>query len=57
VGFGGIVVKDETPEATARFVARAIDRGVNYFDVGPSYGNAEERLGPALAPYRESVCS
>ena len=33
-------------------VAEAIDRGVNYFDVAPSYGNAEERLGPALEPYR-----
>jgi aryl-alcohol dehydrogenase-like predicted oxidoreductase len=28
---------------------------VNYFDVAPSYGNAEERLGPALAPYRDRV--
>ncbi len=28
---------------------------MNYFDVAPSYGNAEERLGPALAPYRKNV--
>src|SRR5574340_1626482 len=41
-------------EASAR-VAHAIDRGVNYFDVAPSYGNSEERLGPALAPYRKQV--
>ena len=34
---------------------RAIDCGVNYFDVAPSYGNAEERLGPALEPYRAQV--
>jgi aryl-alcohol dehydrogenase-like predicted oxidoreductase len=34
-------------------VAEAVDRGVNYFDVAPSYGNAQERLGPALAPYRK----
>lgn len=57
VGFGGIVVMKETPESAARLVARAIDRGINYFDVAPSYGNgeAEERLGPALEPYRNSV--
>jgi len=56
VGFGGIVVKDETPEDAKRFVAMAVEnRGVNYFDVAPSYGNAEERLGPALEPYRDSV--
>jgi aryl-alcohol dehydrogenase-like predicted oxidoreductase len=34
-------------------VAEAVDRGVNYFDVAPYYGNAQERLGPALKPYRE----
>jgi aryl-alcohol dehydrogenase-like predicted oxidoreductase len=55
IGFGGIVVKD-VPQAEAdRSVAEAFDRGVNYFDVAPSYGDAEERLGPALAPYRDRV--
>lgn len=24
-----------------------------YFDVAPTYGNAEERLGPALKPFRD----
>jgi len=52
IGFGGIVVMNEETGAAAKIVAEAVDRGVNYFDVAPSYGNAEERLGPALAPYR-----
>jgi aryl-alcohol dehydrogenase-like predicted oxidoreductase len=55
VGFGGILVMDETPADASRFVAAAIERGINYFDVAPSYGNAEERLGPALEPYRKGV--
>ena len=55
VGFGGIVVMNETPESARSLVKQAIERGVNYFDVAPSYGNAEERLGPALEPYRDSV--
>lgn len=55
IGFGGIIVMDETPENSSRFVAAAIDRGVNYFDVAPSYGNAEDRLGPALEPYRKDI--
>jgi aryl-alcohol dehydrogenase-like predicted oxidoreductase len=55
VGFGGILVMDETPADASRFVAAAIDRGINYFDVAPSYGNAETRLGPALEPYRKQV--
>lgn len=55
VGFGGIIVKDETKENAAKYVEEAINRGVNYFDVAPSYGNAEEMLGPALEPYRKDV--
>jgi len=52
IGFGGILVMDREPGAAANLVAEAVDRGINYFDVAPSYGNAQERLGPALAPYR-----
>jgi len=55
VGFGGILVMNESPAESQRLVARAIDAGINYFDVAPSYGNAEERLGPALEPYRQHV--
>jgi aryl-alcohol dehydrogenase-like predicted oxidoreductase len=55
IGFGGIVVMDETPGASSNIVAEAVDRGINYFDVAPSYGNAQERLGPALEPYRKNV--
>jgi aryl-alcohol dehydrogenase-like predicted oxidoreductase len=52
IGFGGIVVMDDSPGGSTNIVAEAVDRGINYFDVAPSYGNAQERLGPALAPYR-----
>ena len=55
IGFGGIVVKDATTEAAANVVKLAIDSGINYFDVAPSYGNAESMLGPALEPYRKGV--
>lgn len=54
IGFGGIVVENETPGEAKNVVAEAVDRGINYFDVAPSYGNAQERLGPALAPYRKN---
>lgn len=55
VVFGGIVNMDESQQDADRYVAEAIDRGINYFDVAPSYGNAELRLGPALEPYRRDV--
>ena len=54
IGFGGIVVMNETTGEASNIVAEAVDRGINYFDVAPSYGNAQERLGPALAPYRKN---
>ena len=55
VGFGGIAVTSvEQPEAN-RLVRMAVERGVNYFDVAPTYGNAQERLGPALEPFRKDV--
>jgi aryl-alcohol dehydrogenase-like predicted oxidoreductase len=40
IGFCGIVVIDEDTGPSNNIVAEAVDRGVNYFDVAPSYGNA-----------------
>jgi len=55
VVYGAIIHKNETQENANALVATAIDRGVNYFDVAPSYQDAEVLLGPALEPYRRSV--
>ncbi len=55
VGFGGIVVMKTEPDEASRLVGEAVERGVNYFDVAPAYGNAESCLGPALEPYRKDV--
>jgi len=55
IGFGGIVVSGVEQEHANRVVAEAVEKGVNYFDVAPSYGDAEIRVGPALEPYRKDV--
>jgi aryl-alcohol dehydrogenase-like predicted oxidoreductase len=55
LAFGGIVVRDTTAADAANQAAEAVDRGINYFDVAPSYGNAQEILGPALEPHRSKV--
>ena len=55
IALGGIVVMNETLEHAREVVGEAIERGVNYFDVAPTYGDAETRLGPALAPFRDEV--
>ncbi|MDH7570468.1 MAG: aldo/keto reductase [Armatimonadota bacterium] len=55
IGFGGIVVSKTEQSEANRLVGEAFYRGINYFDVAPTYGNAQERLGPALQPYRQEV--
>jgi aryl-alcohol dehydrogenase-like predicted oxidoreductase len=55
IGFGGLVLKNTSPEESSELVRLAYQSGVNYFDVAPSYGNAETRMGPALEPYRKNV--
>jgi aryl-alcohol dehydrogenase-like predicted oxidoreductase len=55
IGFGAIVLMGYEQEEGNRLVAEFVEKGVNYFDVAPSYGDgeAEIKLGPALEPYRK----
>ncbi len=55
IGFGGIVIVGMPQSEADRTVAASFDRGVNYFDVAPTYadGEAEQKLGIALQPYRQ----
>ena len=55
IGFGGYVLNLSTPEQARDWVREAFEASVNYFDVAPEYGQAEERMGPALEPYRKQV--
>ncbi len=57
IGLGGIVLMGMAQKEANRIVAEAVDRGINYCDVAPSYGDgeAEEKLGQALVPYRKNV--
>ena len=53
IALGGMLVKDTEQSFANNIAAEAFDRGINYFDVAPEYGNAQEKLGPALEPYRK----
>jgi aryl-alcohol dehydrogenase-like predicted oxidoreductase len=53
IGMGGIVVMNAKQTRANNLVAEAFERGINYFDVAPLYGDAQQRLGPALEPYRK----
>ena len=57
VGFGAIVFVGEDENFARDTVARSVDSGVNYFDMGPAYckGEAEERGGPVMEPYRDKI--
>lgn len=57
IGFGGMVVVGQEQDAANQTVANAVNAGINYFDVAPSYGDgeAEEKLGPALEPHRKNA--
>lgn len=61
IGFGasplGDVFGTTDPAEGLKAVHRAIDFGINFFDVSPYYGNtlAEERLGNALLGRRDKV--
>jgi len=55
IGLGGVVVMKEDQAEADRMVAEAIDAGVTYFDVAPQYMDAQQRMGPALEPYRDGV--
>ena len=54
VVYGGIVSRNDGQSASDNYVAWALDRGINYFDVAPSYGDAEEKLGNSLKPFRKN---
>ena len=53
VVYGGIVSSQDGQKASDNYVAWAIDRGINYFDVAPSYDDAEEKLGISLKSFRK----
>lgn len=55
VAFGGIIVADEPQKEADAYVHEALDMGVNYFDVAPTYGDAEVKLGKAFKGRREEV--
>ncbi|MFW5686698.1 MAG: aldo/keto reductase [Halanaerobium sp.] len=55
ISFGGIMLMDTPQKEANQIVETAVKKGINFFDVGPTYGNAQNILGPALKPFRDKV--
>ncbi len=53
--YDGVNYPDLGQASSDRYVSWAIDQGINYFDVAPSYGNAQEQLGNSLKNHRNRV--
>ncbi len=55
IGFGAITIMGLEQSIGNRIARDAFDRGINYFDVAPSYGDAQARLGPAINGFRDEI--
>ncbi len=55
IGFPGLALSRLNQEESNTAARQAFDQGCNYFDVAPAYGDAEEKMGPALAGWRDQV--
>ena len=53
--YDGITYPSEGQDASDRYVRWALERGVNYFDVAPGYGNAQDQLGISLQEHRRDI--
>jgi len=55
IAFGGVALNGVALPRAREEVVAAIEAGVNHFDVAPSYGDSETRLGAALQGLRDKV--
>lgn len=55
IGLGCVQIASSRTEVAVAIVQRALDLGVNYFDVAKGYGDAEVKLGKAVSDCRDNV--
>jgi aryl-alcohol dehydrogenase-like predicted oxidoreductase len=57
IGLGGMLLVDMEQSVVNGIVAEALQRGINYFDVAPFYGDgeAEQKMGIALESHRDRI--
>lgn len=53
--FGGASLSEVDQDTANASIQLALDSGINHFDTAASYGNAELRMGPALAASRDRI--
>lgn len=53
--FGAIALNWLEQDGANQMVEHVLDYGVNHFDVAPTYGDAELKLGPKLRQHRDEI--
>ena len=66
IAYGGIVstmsayanytYSGDGQQASDDYVEYALEAGINYYDVAPKYGDAQEKLGNSLRGVRDNIC-
>ncbi len=55
IGFGGVSMRGVEQARVISLMEKSVEAGVNFVDVAPRYGNAEELAGPAVEPFRDDI--
>jgi aryl-alcohol dehydrogenase-like predicted oxidoreductase len=57
IGLGGMTLVGMEQKRVESLISESIERGINYFDVAPFYGDgeAEKKMGAAIAPHRRKL--
>jgi len=55
LAFGAAALYNGNERMAQEAVDIALDHGINHFDIAPSYGRAEELLGPLIPSFRERI--
>jgi aryl-alcohol dehydrogenase-like predicted oxidoreductase len=53
--YGAAALGDVSQDVADRSIQKALDGGINHFDVAASYGDAELRLGPWMSEIRDRI--
>src|SRR5262245_50834570 len=51
--FGGAALSQSTQSEADKAMEQIIEAGINHIDIAPSYGQAEERVGPWMPRERQ----
>jgi predicted aldo/keto reductase-like oxidoreductase len=55
IGIGGIPIQRPSEDKAIEVIQRCLDLGINYIDTSVAYGTSEDRIGKAIADFRDEI--